>query len=101
MADLEFLGRLDSQVKIGGVRIEPGEIEAALRRHSDVREVVVVAHGDAAGDRRLVAYFVPRQQTDPTHEELRRFLRETLPRGDGALELRAPGRPSSEPERED
>jgi len=62
--NLELLGRVDNQVKIRGYRIELGEIEARLRAHGAVREGVVVAKADASGERRLVAYYVPRASTE-------------------------------------
>ena len=74
-----FLGRLDHQVKIRGHRIEPGEIEATLAAHPDVRDVVVVTQAlcpDA--DRRLVAYVTPGAET-PSAGVLRRFLERRLP----------------------
>jgi amino acid adenylation domain-containing protein/FkbM family methyltransferase len=64
--NIELIGRIDHQVKLRGLRIECGEIEAALRRHGGVREAVVVAHDDGRGDKRLVAYVRPDPETaDP------------------------------------
>jgi len=76
---LEHLGRKDFQVKIRGHRIELGEIEMALLAHPQVKEAVVVAREDRAGDMRLVAYIVPAQEPVPTSSALRRFVREKLP----------------------
>ncbi|MET0397259.1 MAG: amino acid adenylation domain-containing protein [Longimicrobiaceae bacterium] len=76
--ELEFLGRLDRQVKVRGVRVEPGEAEAALAAHPGVREAAVTARGDARGETRLVGYVVPAgREVDAA--ELRAWLRARLP----------------------
>jgi amino acid adenylation domain-containing protein len=75
---IEYLGRLDHQVKVRGYRIELGEIEAALLAHPQVRATVVVALGESAGDRSLAAYFVTADEPAPTAGELRDHLRGRL-----------------------
>ncbi|GAA1954513.1 amino acid adenylation domain-containing protein [Amycolatopsis minnesotensis] len=75
---LHFLGRADAQVKVRGVRIEPGEVEAALLRHPEVREAAVTASGEGA-ERRLVASIVPRGRPGPSASELREHLASILP----------------------
>ncbi|WP_462100739.1 amino acid adenylation domain-containing protein [Streptacidiphilus sp. PAMC 29251] len=83
--DLRFVGRADDQIKLRGFRIEPGEIESALRRSPLVRDAVVVLRTDRAGSARLVAYAVPADASaDPVQErlpvaELRGFLAGLLP----------------------
>ncbi|HEX6036980.1 amino acid adenylation domain-containing protein, partial [Longimicrobium sp.] len=76
-AVLEFLGRTDFQVKIRGVRMEPGEIEAALRGHPAVRDALVLARADGAGEPRLVAYVAA--EADPGAEALRAHVAARLP----------------------
>ncbi len=76
---LEFLGRLDHQVKVRGYRIELGEIEATLLAHPALREAVVMAREDVPGDTRLVAYFAARGSGLPSTGELREHLRARLP----------------------
>ena len=77
-SNIEFLGRIDHQVKIRGFRIELGEIEAMLSQHPAVQKTVVIVREDVPGDKRLVAYLVPRQEQAPT-SELRHFLKQHLP----------------------
>jgi acyl carrier protein len=75
---LEFLGRLDEQVKIRGFRVEPGEIEAVLSAHEEVREARVIVWEDAPGEQRLVAYVVGGAAADALREHLRRSLPEYM-----------------------
>jgi amino acid adenylation domain-containing protein len=76
---IEFLGRIDRQVKISGFRVELGEVEAALRSYPSVREVEVMAVDDKFGEKRLAAFLVARNGFRPTVKALRDFLKEKLP----------------------
>jgi amino acid adenylation domain-containing protein/thioester reductase-like protein len=77
--NIEFLGRIDHQVKVRGFRIELGEIEAVLAQHPDVLQTVVIAREDNSNDKSLVAYVIPKVEKVLTSSELRRFLKEKLP----------------------
>ncbi|HSS51591.1 MAG TPA: amino acid adenylation domain-containing protein, partial [Thermoanaerobaculia bacterium] len=77
--DLEYLGRIDRQVKVRGFRIELGEIEAALAEHPGVREAAVVAREDRPGDVRLVGYVGSAAGPGPSQQALAAFLAERLP----------------------
>src|SRR6185436_17059105 len=77
--NIEFLGRIDHQVKGRGFRIELGEIESALAKHPAVSESLVIARADATDHKRLVAYVTLRQGQTAAINELRRFLKQKLP----------------------
>ncbi|MFN6570019.1 non-ribosomal peptide synthetase [Dendronalium sp. ChiSLP03b] len=77
--NIEYIGRIDNQVKIRGFRIELGEIETVLSQHPQINSVVAIARQDSPGNKRLVAYIVPHQDSKPTAHELRSFLKTKLP----------------------
>ncbi|HEU5382323.1 MAG TPA: amino acid adenylation domain-containing protein [Ktedonobacteraceae bacterium] len=77
--NIEFLGRTDRQMKIRGLRIEPGEIEATLLTHLSVRDAVIIGQKNAAGENRLVAYLVLQPDRTPEISELRSYMRSKLP----------------------
>ena len=77
--DIEYLGRVDYQVKVRGFRIELGEIEAVLGKHPAVEECVVLLRGDEPEDQHLVAYVVTKQERTLAIAELRHFAKERLP----------------------
>jgi amino acid adenylation domain-containing protein len=72
-----FLGRIDAQIKVRGIRVEPAEIEATLQQHPDVSEAAVQQHPHSPGT--LLAYVVPNQVTDELESELQVFARRKLP----------------------
>lgn len=77
--NITFLGRRDNQVKIRGVRIEPGEIEAVLSLHPAVREAVVVPRENRNGDKTLTAYLVLRDELKAGRADLGAFVKKKLP----------------------
>jgi len=77
--EIEYLGRIDHQVKLRGFRIELGEIETQLEKHPGVRQVVVMARQDEPGAARLVAYVVPHPGGTLRSPELRQYLQQALP----------------------
>jgi aspartate racemase len=77
--EIEFLGRLDGQIKIRGFRVELGEIEAALARHPDVKCAAAAVHENPLRGKQIVAYAVLRNGTKPAAGDLQNFLRDMLP----------------------
>jgi amino acid adenylation domain-containing protein len=78
--NLEYLGRLDNQVKVRGFRIELGEVERALEAHEAIKEAAAAVFPDPAGDNRLAAYLVWEPEASaPAINEVRRFLQRSLP----------------------
>ena len=77
--NLEFLGRMDNQVKLRGFRIELGEIEVRLLEHPSIVQAVVMCREDRPGDKRLVAYYVAEGQGEPSNADLVRHIQEKLP----------------------
>jgi amino acid adenylation domain-containing protein len=77
--NIEFLGRIDHQIKIRGFRVELGEVESVLGQHPSVRETVVTAFEESTHEKELVAYVLSKQEPATTTHELRRFLKEKLP----------------------
>jgi amino acid adenylation domain-containing protein/non-ribosomal peptide synthase protein (TIGR01720 family) len=76
---IDFLGRLDHQIKMRGFRIELGEIEAVLRQYSGVADTVVVVREDRPEEKRIVAYIVSQSEVPPNVSELLDFLKQKLP----------------------
>jgi acyl-coenzyme A synthetase/AMP-(fatty) acid ligase/acyl carrier protein len=76
---LEYLGRVDNQVKVRGYRIELGEIEATLASDPRVKSCAVLVREDEPGNKQLVGYVVPREGQAPTTEDLQEFVKQKLP----------------------
>jgi acyl-coenzyme A synthetase/AMP-(fatty) acid ligase len=84
---IEFIGRIDQQVKIRGHRIEPGEIENRLRLHREIQEALVIDGSDTSGDKYLCAYIVPAGKKPGIQEnnknidtnQLKKYLSQSLP----------------------
>lgn len=76
---LEFLGRIDQQIKIRGYRVELEEIEVALNHHPAIRQALVLFHSNTSENYQLVAYFVPQEAQILSTSELRSFLKKQLP----------------------
>ncbi len=76
---LEYIGRADNQMKIRGFRVEPEEVRAALLRHPQVRDAVVVCRGSEPATQRLLAYYIPGAGLSPTPDTLRDHMLANVP----------------------
>ncbi|MFF5435825.1 amino acid adenylation domain-containing protein, partial [Streptomyces griseofuscus] len=77
--EMEYLGRVDDQVKVRGFRIELGEIESVLAAHPGIAQVAVIVREDRPGDKRLVGYVVPAAETVVDPGELRAYVAQSVP----------------------
>ncbi len=77
--NIEFLGRIDNQIKIRGYRVEPNEIECVLCKHPNVKDVVVTAREDMFGQKRIVAYVIPKDEHLFRLDEIRAYAANKLP----------------------
>ena len=77
--NIEFLGRLDNQVKICGFRIELGEIESLVNQHPQIQESIVIVREDIPGDKRIVAYIIFQSEAQVSEREIRDYLSQKLP----------------------
>jgi amino acid adenylation domain-containing protein len=77
--NLEFLGRIDAQVKVRGYRVEPAEVELVLQQHPGIRACAVLGKEGPGGGKELIAYVVPRRRAEATPADYREFLRCRLP----------------------
>jgi hypothetical protein len=77
--ELEYYGRVDEQLKVRGFRIEPGEIEVALRQHESVQQARVLARSDDGAEKRLVGYVKRKPGAEVSNAQLREHLRARLP----------------------
>ncbi len=77
--NLDFIGRVDFQVKLRGYRIELGEVESVILQHEKIRESVVILHGEKSDEQKLIAYIVSANAQNISVNEIRSFLENTLP----------------------
>ncbi|MBK7992399.1 MAG: amino acid adenylation domain-containing protein [Blastocatellia bacterium] len=77
--NIDFLGRIDHQVKLRGFRIELGEIEVLLAQHPEIKECLAIIQADQPENKKIIAYFIPQLKNSPSINKLRQYLSEKLP----------------------